>query len=72
MSRPVIASAWVKPDYRASLEEAGARVRELTPEDALPHVGGREALERTADRSHRFHFVVERMVACDRNEGERH
>jgi putative glutamine amidotransferase len=36
MSKPVIASAWVKPDYRASLEEAGASVRELTPEDKLP------------------------------------
>jgi len=36
MDKPVIASAWLKPDYRASLEEAGARVRELTPDDALP------------------------------------
>ena len=34
--QPIIASAWVKPDYRASLEEAGARVRELSPEDSLP------------------------------------
>jgi putative glutamine amidotransferase len=36
MDKPLIVSAWVKPDYRASLEEAGARVRELTPDDALP------------------------------------
>ena len=34
--RPLIASAWLKPDYRASLEQAGARIRELTPGDALP------------------------------------
>jgi putative glutamine amidotransferase len=34
--RPLIASAWLKPDYRASIEEAGAQVRELTPEDPLP------------------------------------
>src|SRR5262245_56359115 len=41
MSRaPVIASAWLKPDYRAALERAGAEVRELTPADRLP-----EALE---------------------------
>ncbi len=34
--RPVIASAWLKPDYRAALEAAGAEVRELMPADALP------------------------------------
>lgn len=34
--RPVIASAWLKPDYRASLEAAGAEIRELTPADPLP------------------------------------
>lgn len=33
---PLIASAWLRPDYRASLEQAGARIRELTPDDALP------------------------------------
>ena len=33
---PLIASAWLKPDYRAALERAGARVRELTPADRLP------------------------------------
>ena len=33
---PLIASAWLKPDYRASLLQAGARIRELTPADALP------------------------------------
>src|SRR5262245_43428485 len=33
---PVIASAWLKPDYRASLERAGAEIRELGPADALP------------------------------------
>jgi putative glutamine amidotransferase len=33
---PVIASAWLKPDYRLSLERAGARIRELSPSDALP------------------------------------
>ena len=43
--RPVIAVAWPKKDYVASLERAGAEVRELTPErDALPgalqHVDG--------------------------------
>jgi putative glutamine amidotransferase len=37
MDKPLIVSAWLKPDYRASLEEAGARVHELTPDDALPH-----------------------------------
>jgi len=35
MESPLIASAWLKPDYRASLEQAGARIRELTPADAL-------------------------------------
>ena len=34
--RPLIASAWLKPDYRAALEQAGARIRELSPADALP------------------------------------
>lgn len=34
--RPVIAAAWLRPDYRSSLERAGAVVRELTPADALP------------------------------------
>jgi putative glutamine amidotransferase len=34
--RPVIASAWLKPDYRAALETAGAEVRELSPADPLP------------------------------------
>ena len=35
--RPVIAVAWPKADYVASLEAAGAEVRQLTPErDALP------------------------------------
>ena len=33
---PLIAAAWLKPDYRASLEAAGARIRELTPADPLP------------------------------------
>ena len=37
---PIVASAWLKPDYRASLEAAGARIRELSPSDPLP-----EALE---------------------------
>jgi len=36
MESPLIASAWLKPDYRASLEQAGARIRELTPADTLP------------------------------------
>ena len=36
MDGPLIASAWLKPDYRASLEQAGARIRELTPDDRLP------------------------------------
>src|SRR5215204_4483704 len=33
---PLVASAWLKPDYRASLEAAGARIRELSPTDPLP------------------------------------
>ncbi len=33
---PLIVSAWLKPDYRAALERAGARIRELTPNDPLP------------------------------------
>jgi putative glutamine amidotransferase len=33
---PLIASAWLKPDYRSALERAGARIRELTPRDLLP------------------------------------
>lgn len=33
---PLVAAAWLKPDYRASLEAAGARIRELTPADTLP------------------------------------
>lgn len=33
---PLIASAWMKPDYRSALEKAGARIRELTPSDPLP------------------------------------
>ena len=33
---PLVASAWLKPDYRASLEAAGARIRELSPADPLP------------------------------------
>jgi putative glutamine amidotransferase len=33
---PLIACAWVKPDYRASVEAAGGRIRELSPDDALP------------------------------------
>jgi putative glutamine amidotransferase len=33
---PLIASAWLKPDYRSALEQAGARIRELTPSDLLP------------------------------------
>jgi putative glutamine amidotransferase len=33
---PLVAGAWLKPDYRASLEAAGARIRELTPDDVLP------------------------------------
>src|SRR5262245_18393923 len=36
-TRPVIAVAWPKKDYVASLERAGAEVRELTPaRDVLP------------------------------------
>jgi putative glutamine amidotransferase len=39
MKRPVIAVAWPKKDYVASLERAGAEVRELTPQqDPLPAV----------------------------------
>ena len=34
--RPVIATAWLRPDYRSALERAGAVIRELTPADALP------------------------------------
>jgi putative glutamine amidotransferase len=34
-SAPVIASAWLKPDYRAALESAGARVIELSPTDQV-------------------------------------
>ena len=34
--RPLIASAWLKPDYRSALEQVGARIRELTPLDVLP------------------------------------
>ena len=33
---PLIASAWLKPDYRSALEQAGARIRELSPADILP------------------------------------
>jgi putative glutamine amidotransferase len=33
---PLIASAWLKPDYRMALERAGARIRELGPADILP------------------------------------
>jgi len=33
---PLIASAWLRPDYRTSIEKAGGRVRELTPADSLP------------------------------------
>ena len=33
---PLVAAAWLKPDYRASLEAAGARIKELTPADTLP------------------------------------
>ena len=33
---PLIASAWLKPDYRSALEHAGARIKELTPADVLP------------------------------------
>ena len=33
---PLIASAWLKPDYRSALEKAGARIKELTPADTLP------------------------------------
>ena len=33
---PLIVAAWLRPDYRTALEKAGARVRELTPADALP------------------------------------
>ncbi len=34
--RPLIGTAWLKPDYRSALERAGARIRELTPNDSLP------------------------------------
>ena len=34
--RPVIASAWLKPDYRSAIESAGADVRELSPSDPVP------------------------------------
>ena len=34
--RPVIGTAWLRPDYRSALEQAGARIRELTPNDSLP------------------------------------
>jgi putative glutamine amidotransferase len=34
---PLIGAAWLKPDYRSALEKAGARIRELTPADTLPH-----------------------------------
>jgi putative glutamine amidotransferase len=33
---PLIGTAWLKPDYRSALEQAGARIRELTPNDSLP------------------------------------
>jgi putative glutamine amidotransferase len=35
-NQPLIASAWLKPDYRASVEAVGGRLKELTPADALP------------------------------------
>ena len=42
MRAPVIGVAWLRPDYRAALERAGAEVRELIPaQDGLP-----EALDR--------------------------
>ena len=35
--RPVIAVAFIRPDYRSALEQAGAEVRELSPDtDPLP------------------------------------
>jgi putative glutamine amidotransferase len=34
--RPLIASAWLKPDYRSALERAGAEIRELMPSDPVP------------------------------------
>ena len=35
--RPVIAVAFIRPDYRSALEQAGAEVREIAPEsDPLP------------------------------------
>ena len=34
--RPTIASAWLKPDYRRSLDQVDVEIRELTPQDALP------------------------------------
>ena len=36
MASPLIASAWLKPDYRSALEQSGAAIRELTPADRLP------------------------------------
>jgi putative glutamine amidotransferase len=33
---PLIASAWLTPDYRLSIEVSGGRLKELTPADALP------------------------------------
>lgn len=33
---PLIGSAWLKPDYRASIDAADGRLRELSPADALP------------------------------------
>lgn len=36
MRKAVVAVAWPKADYVASLERAGAAVRALTPADALP------------------------------------
>lgn len=33
---PLIAAVWLKPDYRAAIERAGARIRELTPDDPVP------------------------------------
>ena len=33
---PLIAAAWLKPDYRTSIETAGGRLKELSPEDAVP------------------------------------
>lgn len=33
---PLVAAAWLRPDYRSALERAGARIRELTPASPLP------------------------------------